>query len=316
MACSAVFFCESSAKGKAEQEITPSTTVSDADVEYECDSFGLETDCDSDQTPCAAPPQLTAGPPPPPMEDEAPKQLQPGPPPPTSDEYDDASTTTGSSTPREPQGSCQDGDFSFEETFFVFDYDDTILPSTWINRQKLRLDGGSRPTPEQMRVLGQVAEIAGKTLKLARQHGTVVFITNAERGWIELSCRKFLPTLAPMLENIRLVSARSSYEGSSAPSPLDWKLCAFKDQLSRNFGGELLADPSKRKNIFSLGDGIHEREALFESTAGLSNYCAKSLKFIERPDISQIIKQHELITGAFENIVHRADHLDLRINCP
>lgn len=316
--------CPQGNKVDASEEITPST-VSDVSVD-DCDNF-CETESEDDETPVMPPAahQLTAGPPPPvevvgqlqpgpPPPVEAIKQLQPGPPPPTSD---DASTTRGSTPRSEPEmHKCREGAFSFEETFFVFDYDDTILPSTWISRQGLRLDSGSHPTPEQMAALGEVAEIAGKTLKLARQHGTVIFITNAERGWIELSCQKFLPTLAPMLENIRLISARTSYEGPSAPSPLDWKVRAFEDQLARHFGDDKLADPSERKNVFSVGDGIHEREALLASTAGLPSCLAKSLKFVDRPAISQVIKQHELISGAFENLVNHTDHLDLRIRCP
>jgi hypothetical protein len=31
----------------------------------------------------------------------------------------------------------------------------------------------------------------------------VVLVTNAERGWIELSCQKFMPTLFPSLENVK-----------------------------------------------------------------------------------------------------------------
>jgi len=331
----AVVECVPSAKLREEEdnEITPATTVPtvEEDAESDCDSF-CQTDSEDEhpqqlqQGPPpppmddAVPRQLQQGPPPPPMDDAVPRQLQQGPPPPTSDDCDDVSTTR-SSTPRECEAGakvpCQGGGpFSFEETFFVFDYDDTILPSTWISRQKLRLDSASQTTPEQMAALGEVAEIAGKTLRLARQHGTVIFITNAERGWIELSCQKFMPTLAPMLENIRLISARTSYEGPLAPSPLDWKLRAFEDQLSHHFGGEALADASKRKNVFSFGDGIHEREALLTSTATLPNCAAKSLKFVERPDISQIIKQHELISGAFESIVHQQSNLDLKIRCP
>ena len=37
----------------------------------------------------------------------------------------------------------------------------------------------------------------------------VVLITNAERGWIELSCQKFLPTLFPVLESVKASSAHS-----------------------------------------------------------------------------------------------------------
>lgn len=199
---------------------------------------------------------------------------------------------------------------------FIFDWDDTILPSSWVQRQGLRLDASSHPTAEQRQVLAEVAVATGKTLRAARQQGTVVLVTNAERGWIELSCQKFLPTLSPMLENFKLVSARTSYECTQGPSPLDWKLCAFDHEITRFFGADVISDPSICKNVFSLGDGVHEREALLNSTCSAPNCHSKSLKFVERPDISQICKQHELIVNAFEQLVHHQGNLDLCLRCP
>lgn len=323
--------CPSAAKvgQHVEEEDTPATTVPDPNDESDYESFGCQTDReDEEMSQAAVPQQLTAGPPPP-REDEVPRQLQPGPPPPMTipRQLQPGPPPPPSCTiPRgpcdqaeavraAPQECCQEGSFTFGETFFVFDYDDTILPSTWIQRQGLRLDSASQPTPEQMAALGELAAIASRTLQLARQHGTVIFITNAERGWIELSCQKFLPTLAPMLENIKMISARTTYEGPLAPSPLDWKLRAFEDQIAHHFGSKL-SDVSARKNILSLGDGIHEREAVLTTTMSLPNCVSKSLKFVERPDISQVVKQHELISSAFDKIVHQTSNLDLRIRCP
>jgi len=205
--------------------------------------------------------------------------------------------------------------FSFEETILIFDWDDTILPSAWVQSQGLRLDEESVVSEYQAEQLQQIAELAIETLRAAKQHGTVVMVTNAERGWIELSCQKFMPSLCPMLENIKLLSARTTYESRQCASPLDWKICAFRSELSRYYGDAALGDCSKRKNVLSLGDSMHEREALLRSAAGLPNCRSKSLKFVERPDIAQICKQHSLITGCFERIIHHDGNLDLCIRC-
>jgi len=254
-------------------------------------------------------------------EDSAPRQLQAG-------VYHDpvpASSTLPVARPSAPPaappqapscGGAQETKFELDETFFIFDWDDTVLPSTWVQRQGLRLDAGSTLNAEQREVLAEVSVAAGKTLRAARQHGTVVLVTNAERGWIELSCQKFLPTLAPMLENVKLVSARTTYEGAQCPSPLDWKLRAFDSEIMNYFGSDVVFDQSKRKNVLSLGDSAHEREALLRATSSAPNCHSKSLKFVERPDISQICKQHELITNCFDRIVHHEGNLDLCIRCP
>mmetsp|Transcript_18039 Transcript_18039/g.52029 ORF Transcript_18039/g.52029 Transcript_18039/m.52029 type:complete len:246 (-) Transcript_18039:109-846(-) len=201
--------------------------------------------------------------------------------------------------------------FNMQETLYVFDWDDTILPSTWIQRQGLRLDATSTVSAAQRERLAEVAAAAAETLRLAKQRGTVVLVTNAERGWIELSCSKFLPSLMPAIEGVKLVSARTSYEGQGCSSPLDWKIAAFQEEIANVSGPEALADVSRRKNIHSLGDSIHEREALLRVVAPIRNCRSKSLKFVERPDVSQLIKQHELVVECFDRIVDFDGHLDV-----
>jgi len=205
--------------------------------------------------------------------------------------------------------------FSSEETVLIFDWDDTVLPSTWVQGQGLRLDDGSEVSAWQREQLAEVANVAAETLRIAKQHGTVIIVTNAERGWIELSCQKFMPTLFPTLENIKVLSARTTYECPQRSSPLDWKLAAFSSEIQRSFGVETLESPERRKNVLSLGDSVHEREALLRATKDKPNIRSKSLKFVERPDIGQIIKQHSLVTSCFERIVHHDGHLDLCIRC-
>merc|ERR1711971_406212 len=161
--------------------------------------------------------------------------------------------------------------FSIEETLFIFDWDDTLLPSTWLQRQGLRLDDGSRVLHKLRERLADVERTAIDVIRNAKMHGTVVLVTNAERGWIELSCQKFLPGLLPLLENVKAVSARTTFESREVSSPLEWKLRAFEREISTFFGQERLSCPHAKKNILSLGDAVHEREALLRATQSLPN---------------------------------------------
>lgn len=208
-----------------------------------------------------------------------------------------------------------DDGFVVEETLFIFDWDDTVLPSTWVQCQGLRLDEGSELTGWQRQQLSEVAQITAETLRIAKKLGTVVLVTNAERGWIELSCQKFMPTLYPSLENVKVLSARTTYESPDLMSPLEWKVRAFESEIRRIYGDEVVAEPERRKNVLSLGDSVHEREALLRVCAAFPNCRSKSLKFVERPDISQICKQHSLVAGCFNRIVNHDGNLDLCIRC-
>eukprot|EP00429_Kryptoperidinium_foliaceum_P014120 CAMPEP_0176043282 /NCGR_PEP_ID=MMETSP0120_2-20121206/21478_1 /TAXON_ID=160619 /ORGANISM="Kryptoperidinium foliaceum, Strain CCMP 1326" /LENGTH=311 /DNA_ID=CAMNT_0017376689 /DNA_START=119 /DNA_END=1054 /DNA_ORIENTATION=- len=205
--------------------------------------------------------------------------------------------------------------FTPEETLFIFDWDDTILPSSWIQRQGLRLDSSCVVRDWQRELLAEVAATTAITLTAAKRQGTVVFVTNGERGWIELSCQKFMPSLLPVIENVKLVSARTLYESPRCTSPLEWKVRAFAAEIARACGAEAVEDPTKRKNIHSLGDSVHEREALLRATAKLPNCRSKSLKFVDRPDIAQILKQHALIMRCFDEIVQHDENVDSCIDC-
>jgi hypothetical protein len=226
--------------------------------------------------------------------------------PPVAPADDDVAPATKEGDQAEP--------FSEEDTVFIFDWDDTVLPSTWVQSQGLRLDDSCEVTPEQWDQLQEVAANARETIMAAKRHGHVVLVTNAERGWIELSCAKFMPSLACALENVRLISARTTYESDDVANPLDWKVLAFENEIRRIYADRAV-EPNRRKNVLSLGDSLHEREALMRVTSQLPNCRSKSLKFVERPDISQIVKQHALVTSCFERIVHHDGNLDLCIKC-
>lgn len=197
-----------------------------------------------------------------------------------------------------------------QETIIVFDWDDTILPSTWLARQGLRLDGGVPLTAETRRQLRRVSRSAASAIKSAKRCGRVVLVTNAERGWIELTCHKFMPALRPLLESVNVISARSAYEGQGVVSPVEWKSRAFEAEI-RNFYDPLRSD--LRKNVISVGDSAHERRALLQVAKQMTNCCNKSLKFVEQPDLRQIQKEHELISHCIRHIVDHSGNLDLCI---
>mmetsp|Transcript_39574 Transcript_39574/g.114208 ORF Transcript_39574/g.114208 Transcript_39574/m.114208 type:complete len:262 (+) Transcript_39574:72-857(+) len=200
--------------------------------------------------------------------------------------------------------------FAVEDTIVVFDWDDTILPSTWLQREGLSLDGSSVPGPEQAAQLRALARQAARTLRCAKRLGSVVLVTNAERGWIELSCHKFVPSLAPLLESLKIISARSDYEKLGVTSPVEWKCLAFQTECNSFYRCET---GDRKRNVISVGDSINERTALFSVTKDMRNCCTKSLKFMEQPDIFQLQRQHELVSRSIPQIISHDGSLDLRV---
>merc|ERR1711879_680404 len=95
------------------------------------------------------------------------------------------------------------------------------------------------------------------------------------------------------LEGLKILSARSKFEPSWPSAPLQWKRLAFQMEISAFF--ERLSRHSVvgvRENVISIGDSMHEREALIRATD--SRHCwKKSIKFLEQPSPEQLVKQHE-----------------------
>lgn len=204
-----------------------------------------------------------------------------------------------------------------EGTLIVLDWDDTLLPSTWLQQQGLQITAGSAlPSEEQKAELSRVARCVIKTLRRAKRLGHVIVVTNAEKGWVELSCRKFLPEVAPLLEGVKVLSARALFEPAWPQSPIQWKRLAFHREVSTFFQG-----PSKtaaadiRKNVVSVGDSLQERTALLEATDG--RHCwAKSLKLLERPSVEQLVKQHDLFSACVRAFTDYEGSLDLCLSFP
>ena len=150
--------------------------------------------------------------------------------------------------------------------------------------------------------------------------GSVVIITNAETGWVELSCKKFMPRVQPLLANLKILSARSTYEALFPDSPSDWKANAFYAELVGQTGAPLSpvgkqSGPGFNRNVISLGDSNHERLAIHRVTYHLGpSVRTKSIKFIERPTVEQLKRQVDLVTSCFEEICDHDSSLDLMLS--
>ena len=204
-------------------------------------------------------------------------------------------------------------------TLIIFDYDDTILPTSFLTRHGLKLDSPP-PTGEYRKALDEYSLHVNHTLRECKKRGHVIILTNAETGWIQLTVEKFMPLSASVLHEFQHISARSIFEPTGISAPLAWKESAFRLVVEEYLGamGELAQiKPIKKQvnaqyQVISLGDSAHEREAVLK-VCGEFKITSKSLKFMERPDLDALVKQHLLIHECLHEIVSSKDNLDLCI---
>lgn len=197
---------------------------------------------------------------------------------------------------------------SDKETIIIFDWDDTLLASSFLSSKGYRLDTEKSKIADVEAGLRDLEQSIIAVINLALQYGEVHVVTNAETGWVQLSAAKFIPAVVPLLSRVSILSARSTYEGRYPDAPLKWKYYAFQDKLAPSF-----ADPKRQKNIISFGDSHVEREAVRAVTRGFPNTRCKSVKFAERPSMEQLRRQIELVTNCFQYIHHHDGDLDLQL---
>lgn len=218
--------------------------------------------------------------------------------------------------------SCKSTDSSAEysqpnQTIIILDWDDTMCPSTTCMRHHGLSVLGAPPegavaqaleelTVEVQALLEQACELAEK----------VVIVTNAEEGWIDLSCKAWLPGLWDSLNRCEIVSARSAYEPRGVVSPAGWKARAFEDYIEKFYSR--YANQSW-KNILSIGDAPHEREALARAvrwapTGRVKKCRSKSVKFVLRPSIEQLTREIGMLRESLKEIVLHDDDLDLHFS--
>jgi hypothetical protein len=219
------------------------------------------------------------------------------------------------------------------------------LSSSWLAQNGLRLDSPDILPAEVTSQLTILEDAVMNLLDRALRCGPVVIITNAETGWVELSCKKFIPRVQPYLGRVKILSARSTFEALYPDSPSDWKVrggwgggwvaragsagaCAtsfvaaacrvpplqvqaFYQEICAAFEG---VGSEARKNVLSFGDSVHERAAIIRvtSTMGAATR-TKSIKFVERPTVEQLKRQIDLVASCFDEICRHTGNLDLML---
>jgi hypothetical protein len=188
----------------------------------------------------------------------------------------------------------------------IFDFDDTLLPSSFLYQNKcLSLDANvPNSVQEQLNI---ISDAVVNLLTVACESSSLVsIITNSETGWVELSSQKFLPRIVPLISKILVLSARSKYEKAHPNSPIMWKKDAFRSILSHQ-------DSSVFKNILNFGDSSVEREAILDYKKEVTNSLVKVVKLVERPSIEQLRAQLDLIVKCFSHLVSYDQDLDLML---
>ena len=189
-------------------------------------------------------------------------------------------------------------------SLFIYDWDDTFLPTSYLIREDM-ID--KFELSDELKYLFFILEeIIINILNLSINKGKVYIITNSSKSWFYFSSGKYFPNLDSLLNRIKIISARDEYEDLYPGDTKIWKQKAFlhlKNEINDNL-------PS---NIICFGDSSNELEAGKIFASHLSDSFIKTVKFKEKPEVEDLIKQLNLIVDKFDFIYSKAKNLSIKV---
>jgi len=205
-----------------------------------------------------------------------------------------------------------DTDAYSEDRLFILDFDDTLIPSSWLKSKGVHVTCSSCEefTPEMVAVCERVGQHAAALINAIKKYGKIVIVTNATRSWLELSTKTFMPSISDLILSIPIISAADLYEYYSSNSTT-WKKIAFQNDALR------IAFTIKPPmcTVISIGDGEAERQALkyIHSLAPADSMRTKSIKFMDNPSPELLAKQLATTLQQLHMVVTRPESLDLQM---
>lgn len=185
------------------------------------------------------------------------------------------------------------------QTVIIFDWDDTLLCTSFLNLRQDQL----QPSVVKRQLQG-IERVAKRLLELALRLGHTFIITNAMSGWVEYSAAKYVPKLLEVLQRVHVISARGNYEHQYPGNYSQWKIQAFLE-VQRTLNSQIIT------NLISLGDSVFEMDAVHVMGREFAQALVKTIKFRENPTPEELLKQLELVAQKFEKIVLNARNLKI-----
>lgn len=223
------------------------------------------------------------------------------------------------------RGADSHSDLSAVTPFFIFDWDDTLFPTSYVNEtvqpelQNLVEDELPAVFEKPLRLHAEALEA---TLRAARKLGTIAIVTLANREWVHTSAR-FLPGL-DLEELFKELDIQISYAREGFSKQAVWfaqaepgvnvfqlmKQKAMRRVLRRNYGSRCTD-----MHVLNIGDSVVEHAAITDvlwHTDGKS--ICKRVKLLPEPAIEISTLELQILTLCYNRLVRSDMDLDICIS--
>lgn len=208
------------------------------------------------------------------------------------------------------------------QTIIIFDWDDTLCPSTCMRplaqfdrcgnlRGKL-----GRETSNELKLL---SDRVLPLLRLAQTMGKVIMVTNAKSPWVDISCQSFLPALQGVLKEIPVFYALELIKAAGVDN---FEGCLLKESKARAMREAVTQFYSQYpgqswKNIVSIGDAYFEHHAIRQVVGEKGQnkpVRTKTIKMLEGPTIAGMVVQLAIIHSWLPQIIRADSDVDIDLS--
>lgn len=190
------------------------------------------------------------------------------------------------------------------KTLIFLDYDDTLLPTSWIIKNNINTDNERQN--KYISYFFKLDYLLSQLLSTLSKYGQVVICTNASAKWV-MTSSSLVPTSQKILrQKTIIISARDAYGNMYPDNMAMWKKKTFEDVTHwfyRNY---------KFQNIISAGDAEYEFTALTDLYDEESKYrILKTIRFTKDPSLDDLADELAVFNNCAEKILLNVSHLDL-----
>ncbi len=197
--------------------------------------------------------------------------------------------------------------------FFV-DYDDTLLPTSFITELSIKQHKPPLETVIPRHLVKDFKELEDEILyflSYIQSKGSIYIVTNAQFAWVVDSCKKFLPKVyqringqIPIVSSITVLKRYKENDPNFSLNVHYWKYFSFKTLLANI--------PSSNCTLVSIGDSKFEQNAC-EMISKETNFEHKpnkivAVKLMDNPGVKNLILQLINVENIFQPLVSKNEN--------
>ena len=178
-------------------------------------------------------------------------------------------------------------------TIFLFDWDDTLMCTSFISLKSLPL------SEEEEKIVCNLGKKVSCFLQKCSEYGKIIIMTNSSKEWMKETGINFLKLDGSIFRNITIISTRDIFSNKKIDKKR-WKEIAFQKLLLK-LGDEV-------ENIICASDSDRDIELFKKKSKNQKGINIATIKFKAKPSPLVMIKEIDYLNKNIYRIIGANKH--------